>query len=63
MKQAVDRLWVVLLLAAMLLSLAKAIVRPKDVNYYENRPAVALPAFTVSTVMVEDTEAPSKSSE
>ena len=51
MKQAVDRLWVVLLLAAMLLSLGKAIVRPKDINYYENRPAAALPAFTVSGLL------------
>ena len=54
MKQAVDRLWVVLLLAAMLLSLAKAIVRPKDSNYYENRPAAAMPRFTVSGLLSGD---------
>ena len=58
MKQRVDRLWVLLLLAAMLLSLTKAIVRPKDVNYYENRPAAALPAFTVSGLLAgEDQDA------
>ena len=58
MKQRVDRLWVLLLLAAMLLSLGKAIVRPKDINYYENRPAAALPAFTVSGLLAgEDQDA------
>ncbi len=51
MKQAVDRLWVVLLLLGLLLSLGKAIARPKDINYYENRPAEALPAFTVSGLL------------
>ena len=58
MKQRVDRLWVLLLLAAMLLSLAKAIVHPKDINYYENRPAVLLPRFTVSGLLAgEDQDA------
>ena len=58
MKQRVDRLWVLLLLAAMLLSLAKAVVHPKDINYYENRPAVLLPRFTVSGLLAgEDQDA------
>ena len=58
MKQRVDRLWVLLLLAAMLLSLARAIVRPKDINYYENRPAAAIPGFTLSGLLAgEDQDA------
>ena len=58
MKQRVDRLWVLLLLAAMLLSITKAIVRPKDINYYENRPAAAIPGFTASGLLAgEDQDA------
>lgn len=46
MKRILNGLFAVGILAALLAAMALAVLKPKAVNYYENRPAAALPAFS-----------------
>lgn len=54
MKKHLDRVVVLGVLAAMLLGLALSVLRQKDVNYYENRTANRMPAFSLSAWLQGD---------
>lgn len=51
MKKHLDRAVVLGVLAAMLLALALSVLRPKDINYYENRTANQMPELSLSAWM------------
>ena len=54
MKQLLDRLLIFGVLAAMLLMLIFGVLHPKDVNYYENRTANQMPAFSLKAWLQGD---------
>lgn len=50
-KETINGLFAVGVIAALLAAMALAVVHPKAVNFYENRPASALPAFSGADVL------------
>lgn len=51
MKKMLNGLMAVLVLGALLAGMALAVLRPKTVNFFENRPAEALPAFSAKAAL------------
>ena len=48
MKKALNKCLIILVFAFLLCSLVKALIRPKSINYYENRPANQFPILTTA---------------
>lgn len=51
MKKALNGIFAVGVIAALLVTMLLAILDPKTVNYYENRPATALPSFSAQETL------------